>query len=65
MDFNNFLAKIYFGSLDMEKFHSFRDLEEDEKTREITEKYQKIIERYPSSLLEEQGTVPAELLEEL
>jgi len=65
MDFDNFLAKIYFGSLNMEKFHSFRDLEEDEKTREITEKYQKITERYPISLLEEKGTVPAELLEEL
>ncbi len=65
MDFDNFLANIYFGSLDMERFHSFRDLGEDDKTREIIEKYQEISERYPSSYLEEQGTVPAELLEEL
>lgn len=65
MDFDNFLANIYFGSLDMERFHSFRDLEVDEKTREIIEKYQNIIERYPSSYLEEQGTLPTELLEEL
>ena len=65
MDFDNFLTNVYFGSMDMEKFHSFRDLEEDEKTREITEKYHEITERYPSSFLEEIGTVPAELLEEL
>jgi acyl-CoA dehydrogenase family protein 9 len=65
MNFDNFLANIYFGSLDVERFHSFRDLEEDDKTREIIEKYEKITEKYPSSHLEEQGTVPAELLEEL
>jgi len=65
MNFDNFLANIYFGSLDMERFRSFQDLEEDEKTREIIEKYQKITERYPSSYLEEQGTVSTELLEEL
>ena len=65
MNLDNFLASIYFGSLDVERFHSYRDLEEDDKTREIIEKYQEISERYPSSHLEEQGTVPAELLEEL
>ena len=65
MNLNNFLANIYFGSLDMEKFHSFHDLEEDEKTREITEKYKEITERYPSSYLEEKGTIPADLLDEL
>ncbi|MCG6916017.1 MAG: acyl-CoA dehydrogenase family protein [Deltaproteobacteria bacterium] len=65
MNLNNFLANIHFGSLDMEKFHSFRDLEEDEKTREITEKYKEITERYPSSYLEEKGTIPTDLLDEL
>ncbi|UCG21585.1 MAG: acyl-CoA dehydrogenase family protein [Deltaproteobacteria bacterium] len=65
MNFDNFLANIYFGSLDMERFHSFRDLEENDKTREIIEKYHEITEKYPSSYLEEQGTVPAELLEAL
>jgi len=65
MNFDNFLANIYFGSLDVERFHSFSDLEEDDKTREIIEKYVEITKRYPSSHLEEQGTVPTELLEEL
>jgi acyl-CoA dehydrogenase family protein 9 len=65
VNFDNFLANIYFGTLDMERFHSFRDLEEDDKTRKIIEKYEKIAEKYPASQVEEQGTVPAELLEEL
>ena len=65
MDLNNFLANIYFGSLDMELFHSFKDLAEDDKSREIIGKYKEITERFPSSYLEEEGTVPTELLEEL
>jgi acyl-CoA dehydrogenase family protein 9 len=65
MNIDNFLANVYFGSLDMELFHSFKDLEEDDKSREIIEKYEEITERYPSSYLEEQGAVPTELLEEL
>ena len=51
--------------MDMDRFHSFKDIEEDEKTREIVSKYLKITEKYPPSYLEEQGTIPAELLEEL
>ncbi|MCG6980852.1 MAG: acyl-CoA dehydrogenase family protein [Deltaproteobacteria bacterium] len=65
MNFDNFLTNIYFGILDMERFHSFRDLEEDDKSREIIEKYKKITERYPSSYLEEEETIPADLMEEL
>jgi acyl-CoA dehydrogenase family protein 9 len=65
MNFDNFLTNIYFGSFDMEVFNSFKDLEEDNRIREIVEKYEEITERYPSSYLEEQGTVPTELLEKL
>ena len=65
MNFDNFLTNIYFGTLDMERFHSFRDLEEDDKSREIIEKYKKISERYPSSYLEQEETIPTDLLEEL
>jgi acyl-CoA dehydrogenase family protein 9 len=65
MNFDNFLTNIYFGTLDMERFHSFRDLEEDDKSRGIIEKYKKITERYPSSYLEQEETIPTDLLEEL
>ena len=65
MNFDSFLGNIYFGSMDMERFHSFQDLEEDEKTREIVSKYLEVTKKYPPSYLEQQGTIPAELLEEL
>jgi acyl-CoA dehydrogenase family protein 9 len=65
MSFDSFLADIYYGSLDMDRFHSFQDLEEDEKTREIIGRYVKIAQKYPSSYLEEKETIPAEVLEEL
>ncbi len=65
MNFESFLGNIYFGSMDMERFHSFQGLEEDEKTREIVSKYLEVTKKYPPSYLEQQGTIPAELMEEL
>jgi acyl-CoA dehydrogenase family protein 9 len=65
MNFESFLGNIYFGSMDMERFHSFKDLEEDEKTREIVSKYLEVTKKYPPSYLEQQGTISAELLAEL
>jgi acyl-CoA dehydrogenase family protein 9 len=65
MNFESFLGNIYFGYMDMERFHSFKDLEEDEKTREIVSKYLEVTKKYPPSYLEQQGTISAELLAEL
>ena len=65
MDLENFLANIYFGSLDIARFHSFKDLEQDEKTRQIISRYSEVSEKYSPSLIEKMGAVPAELLEEL
>lgn len=65
MNLDSFLGNIYFGSMDMERFHSFQDLEEDEKTRKIVSTYLEATKKYPPSYLEQQGTIPAELLEEL
>lgn len=65
MNSDDFLSKIYFGSLDMEKFYTFKDLEGDEKTEEIIGKYLEATKKYPPSYLEEQRTIPTELLEEL
>jgi acyl-CoA dehydrogenase family protein 9 len=65
MNFESFLGNIYFDYMDMERFHSFKDLEEDEKTREIVSKYLEVTKKYPPSYLEQQGTISAELLAEL
>ncbi len=63
MDFDNFLANIYFGSMDMKPFHSFKDLERDDKSDEIINKYLEVTEKYPALDLEKKGALPSELLE--
>ena len=65
MNSESFLESIYFGSMDMERFHFFKDLEADEKTNEIISKYLEATEKYPALDLEEKGTVPPELFEKL
>jgi len=65
MTHENFLINAYFGSLDVERFKSFHELETGETTRSIIEKYLEVNSEYPASLLEEKGTVPPELMEKL
>jgi len=65
MNFESFLGNIYFGSLDVGIFHSFKDLEEDERAREVIAKYLEVTEKYPATDLEEKGLVPPELQEQL
>lgn len=65
MDYENFLTNIYFGRLDPEPFDRFRDFEANETTRDIIRKFLEANSEYPASLLEEQGMVPADLMEKL
>ncbi|MBW2435670.1 MAG: hypothetical protein JRF29_00230, partial [Deltaproteobacteria bacterium] len=65
MDYENFLTHIYFGRLDPEPFDRFRDFEANETTQRIIHKFLEANSEYPSSLLEEQGIVPADLMQKL
>ena len=65
MDYENFLTNIYFGRLDPEPFERFRDFEANETTRGIIHKFLEANSEFPASLLEEQGMVPADLMEKL
>jgi acyl-CoA dehydrogenase family protein 9 len=65
MTYENFLINAYFGSLDTDRFNSFREFETNEMIRGIIQKYLEVNSEYPASLLEEQGTVPADLMEKL
>ncbi len=65
MDYENFLTNIYFGRLDPEPFERFRDFEANETTRGIIRKFLEANSEFPASLLEEQGMVPADLMEKL
>ena len=65
IQFNNFLADIYFGHLNKDIFHGFKDSAEDDRTRNFIEHYLKISQQYPPRQLEADGRVSSELLEEL
>ncbi len=62
---NNFLADIYFGHLNKDIFHGFKDSKDDDRTRNFIEHYLKISQQYPPRQLEADGRVGSELLEEL
>jgi len=62
MDPKQFLANVYFGSLDTALMHSYREEEAAEKTGEIVAKFAQLSEEYPPHYLEQEGTVPRELL---
>jgi acyl-CoA dehydrogenase family protein 9 len=65
MDSPHFLAKVYFGSLDTDLIHSFREEEAEEKTREVIAKFAELSEQYAPHVLEQAGAVPKELLRKL
>jgi acyl-CoA dehydrogenase family protein 9 len=65
MDRQQFLANVYFGSLDTALIHSYREEEATKETREIVAKFAELSEEYPPHYLEQEGTVPRELLRKL
>ena len=65
MTYENFLINAYFGSLDTDRFNSFREFEADETTQGIIQKYLEMNSEYPASYLEEKGAVPADLMKKL
>ena len=65
MQFNNFLADIYFGHLNKDIFHEFKDSKDDDHTRNFIEHYLEISQQYPPRQLEADGRVSSELLEKL
>jgi acyl-CoA dehydrogenase family protein 9 len=62
---NNFLADIYFGHLNKEIFHGFKDSKDDNRTRNFIERYLEISQQYPPRQLEDDGSVNSELLDKL
>ena len=65
MQFNNFMADIYFGHLDQDIFHGFKDSKDDDRTRNFIEHYLEITQQYSPRQLEADGNVSSELLEKL
>lgn len=65
MKLDSFLADIYFGHLNKDIFHGFKDSKDDDRTRNFIEHYLEISQQYPPRQLEADGRVSSELLEKL
>ena len=65
MIYENFLTSLYFGYPQNGGLKSFKVLDPDEKALEIINAYRSVSREYPSTYLEKQGMVPAELMDKL
>jgi len=65
VQFNSFLANIYFGHLNKDIFHGYKDSKEDDLVRNFVEHYLEISQQYPPRQLEIDGRMSSELLEKL
>ena len=65
MQFNNFLADIYFGHLNKDIFHGYKDAKDDDRTNHFIEQYLEISQQYPPRQLEADERLSSKLLEEL
>jgi acyl-CoA dehydrogenase family protein 9 len=65
MSFENFLTSVYFGRLNQAVFNKFRDLQADDKTQKIIDKYFEVSRQYPAHYLEKKGGLSKEILKKL
>jgi acyl-CoA dehydrogenase family protein 9 len=65
MSYENFLTSVYFGSLNKEVFNNFRDLQADDRTQKIIDKYLEVSRQYPAHYLEKKGVLSNEILRKL
>lgn len=65
MSFENFLTSVYFGRLSQAVFNNFRDLQADDKTQKIIDKYFEVSRQYPADYLEKEGGLSKEILKKL
>ena len=65
MSYENFLTSVYFGSLNKEVFNNFRDLQADDRTQKIIDKYLEVSRQYPANYLEKKGVLSNEILRKL
>ena len=65
MSYENFLTSVYFGSLNKEVFNNFRDLQADDRTQKIIDKYLEVSRQYPANYLEKKGVLSNEVLRKL
>ena len=65
MSDDSFLLKAFFGQLDIDQLRIFRDIEPDDNTRELAQRFLEIRKEYPATDLDEQGVIPPKAMDRL
>ena len=61
----NFLMNAFDGHLGIDRLRVFRNIEPDDKTRQLTRQFQEIQEEYPAAYLDAKGVIPPEAMDRL
>lgn len=65
MNFDNFLARAYFKSLNLKDLQLHNDLQQDEKVDGLIARFEALSQKYPDNSLEKAGCLSPELLEKI
>ena len=65
MIYENFLTNLYFGYPQSSALKPFKVFHPDDKALAVIDAYRSLSREFPSTYLEEQGTVPSELMDKL
>ena len=65
MSNTSFLLKALSGKLDIDQLRIFQDIEPDDETRELSERFLEIQKEYPATYLDEQGVIPPKAMDRL
>ena len=65
MSDDSFLLKAFFGHLDIDQLRIFRDIEPDDNTRQLAQRFLEIQKEYPATDLDEQGVIPPKAMDRL
>jgi acyl-CoA dehydrogenase family protein 9 len=62
---DSFLMNAFAGHLGIDRLRVFRDIEPDDKTRQLTRQFHAIQDEYPAAYLDAKGVIPPEAMDRL
>jgi acyl-CoA dehydrogenase family protein 9 len=65
MSDDSFLINAFDGHLGIDRLRVFRNIEPDDKTRQLTRQFHEIQEEYPAAYLDAEGVIPPEAMDRL
>ena len=61
----SFLLKAYSGDLNIDQLRVFQDIEMDDRSHGLIQRFLELQEEYPAAVLDEKGVIPPEAMERL